>query len=273
MTLALLAALIGAVGYGVASVLQAVGTTRAAGLAVLSQPMYLAGLVCDALAWLASLVALRHLPLFAVQSLLAGSLAVTVLLARFALGTRLRRRDVVALPVVGLMLVALAVAAGGQSTRQPPSGLRLVLLVGLILTIALAALTYRSAGAGWIAAQAGLAFSGAALATRAAYGTGGWTGLLGEPLVWAVLGYGAVGVVLYARALEHGAVGSATAILWVVQVAIPAAVGVTILHDGVRPGWAGVATVALPVALTSCVVLATGPAAHPEAHPSRVAGV
>lgn len=265
MTLALLAALVGMVGYGVASVLQAVGTTRAGGLAVLMQPLYVAGLACDAVAWLASLVALRQLPLFAVQSLLAGSLAVTVLLARLVLGARLRRRDVLAIPVVGLMLVVLAAAAGEQFAGQPPAGLRWALLGGLAGTAVLAALAYRSAAPGWVAVLAGLAFSGAALSTRAAHGTATWTGLVTEPLAWAVAGFGALGVVLYARALERGAVGPATAVVWVVQVALPAALGTAVLHDGVRAGWAGPVVVALPVALVCCVVLATGPAGHPTA--------
>jgi len=56
MTLALLAALVGTLGYGAGSVLQAIGTARATGLAVLRQPTYLAGLACDVLAWVSSLL-------------------------------------------------------------------------------------------------------------------------------------------------------------------------------------------------------------------------
>ena len=91
MTLGLLAALAAAVGYGSGSVLQASATRHRSGLRVLLQPLYLAGLVLDLLGWLLSLVALRSLPLFAVQSLLAGSLVVTVVLARVMLGVRLQR--------------------------------------------------------------------------------------------------------------------------------------------------------------------------------------
>lgn len=75
MTLALLAALVGTFGCGTGSVLRAIGTARATGLAVLRQPTYVAGLACDVLALVASLLALRQLPLFAVQALLAGALA------------------------------------------------------------------------------------------------------------------------------------------------------------------------------------------------------
>ena len=74
MTVGLIAALVGMFGYGIGSVLQAAAAARASGPAVLRHPAYLAGLTCDAVAWLASLAALRSLPLFVVQSLLAGEL-------------------------------------------------------------------------------------------------------------------------------------------------------------------------------------------------------
>ena len=57
------------------------------------------------LAWVASLLALRQLPLFAVQGLLAGSLAVTVLFAPVVLKTEMRARDVVPVAVFTATLI------------------------------------------------------------------------------------------------------------------------------------------------------------------------
>lgn len=88
MTLGLFAAVAGMMAYGIATVLQAAGAKRAHGVAVLGQPLYLLGTGLDAAAWLASVVALQQLPLFAVQAVLAGSLGVTVVLARVFLGAR-----------------------------------------------------------------------------------------------------------------------------------------------------------------------------------------
>ncbi|HEX7805908.1 MAG TPA: hypothetical protein VF413_07085, partial [Cellulomonas sp.] len=115
MSAALLAAVVGALLYGSGTVLQALAARRASGPAVLRHPWYLAGLGCDLLGWTASLVALRALPLFTVQALLAGSLVVTVLLARVVLGAPLRRVDGVAVVVVVGALVVLARAAGPES--------------------------------------------------------------------------------------------------------------------------------------------------------------
>ncbi|NYG08631.1 drug/metabolite transporter (DMT)-like permease [Phycicoccus badiiscoriae] len=281
MTLAFVAALVGTFGYGIASVLQAVGTARANGLAVLRQPTYVLGLGCDAVAWVASLLALRQLPLFAVQALLAGSLAVTVVLARVVLGTRMRPRDAVAAGVVTGTLVVLAASAGPPSTLRTPGSFVPIMLVVLALIAVATAAAWARPRSGALAVIAGVAFSGAALSARAVqgapategvgstHGAVDWVALLHEPLAWAVIGYGALGMLCYTLALEHGPVGPATAILWVVEVALPAVVGVVVLGDGVRAGWALPAVVSLVLALAACVVLATGPGQEPGQTPAK----
>jgi len=269
MTLALVAALVGMMGYGVGSVLQALGAARATGPAVLRHPAYLAGLACDAVAWVASLVALRYLPLFVVQTLLAGSLGVTVLLARVVLRTRLRARDVVAVGVVAVTLAVIAGAAGPQSAQPAPAGFTAAMIIALLGTVVVGAALYGRSGSLPLAALAGAAFSGAALCARAMPGPIGW-GLLVEPLALAVGAFGVVGAVAYARSLERGPVGPATAVLWVIEVVVPGVVGLAVLGDTVRPGWALPAAAAVVAACAACVVLAGGqPApAEPAAAPA-----
>jgi hypothetical protein len=217
--LALLAAVAGAFAYGVASILQSVGARRAvlAGhglLGVARQGPYLAGLGCDLAGWLLSLLALRRLPLFAVQAILAGSLAVTVVLAAVVLGVAHRRADTVAIALIVAALVALAAAAGAGHPRPVGSALEWVLLAGVPVVATAAA-----AAARWLppvatGAAAGLAFGGAALCARALPDPGGIAGLLTQPLAVALVAYGAAGMLAYAHALEHGDVGPVTAALW-----------------------------------------------------------
>jgi hypothetical protein len=262
MTLALVAALVGMVGYGVGSVLQALGAARASGPAVLRHPAYLAGLGCDAVAWVASLVALRYLPLFVVQSLLAGSLGVTVLLGRVVLRTRLRARDGAAVAVVAVALAVIAGAAGTQSAQPAPAGFTVAMLLTLLGTVVVGAALYGRSGSLPLAALAGAAFSGAALCARAMPGPIGWA-LLVEPLALGVVAFGVVGAVAYARSLERGPVGPATAVLWVIEVVVPGAVGLAVLGDTVRAGWALPAGLAVVAACAACVVLAGGQPALP----------
>src|SRR4051794_34760651 len=97
---ALAITILGAFGYAAASILQAVAARRSAGtVRTLAHPLYLAGLGCDVFAWLAAMVALRELAVYLVESVLATSLAVTVVVARYVLKSPLRRVDVGAVVV------------------------------------------------------------------------------------------------------------------------------------------------------------------------------
>ena len=81
-----------------------------------------------------------------------------------------------------------------------------------------------------------------------------------QPLVWAIVGFGVLTAVTYARSLERAAVGPATAVVSVVDVIIPAAIGLAVLGDAVRVGWVPAAAVATVLALAAAVVLAMSPA-------------
>ncbi|WP_433088098.1 hypothetical protein ACQP1P_19445 [Dactylosporangium sp. CA-052675] len=263
---ALAFAVAGALGYGIGSIAQAAGARRSRDtLRALGHPLYLAGLACDLLAWFASLVALRTLPVYQVQAVLAGSLAVTVVAARLFLAARIRPRDAAAVVVTILALAVVAAAAGPQDEVRPSAALRWGLVAAAVVL----------AGGGWLAtralrpaaaALAGLAYGGAALCARA-LPVPGHRGvlaiagsLLAEPLTWALAGFGVTGTLLYAFALQYGQVGPVTAVLWITEVVVPSAVGVAVLHDTVRPGWAPAAVLAVLATTAAAVVLATAPA-------------
>jgi hypothetical protein len=268
MTFSLVAAVLGAVLYGVASVLQALAVRKTAGLNALRQPLYLAGFACDGAAWVASLLALHALPLFTVQAVLAGSLAVAVVLARIFLAAVLRTIDIVGVVVVVGSLAVLSLAAGPDPAGggdRVSSGFKAAMLASLVALAVAAVMTYRRGSGIWFAAIAGLASSGAAISARAAHlampsGALDVVRTLGQPLVWAIVGFGVLTAVTYARALERAAVGPATAVLSVVDVIVPAAIGLVVLHDVVRVGWAPAAVAATVAALGACVVLAMSPA-------------
>ena len=259
-TLAWFAAAIAALLYGVASVLQGAGARGSTGPGVLAQPLYLLGLGCDGLAWVTSLVALRWLPLFVVQSVLAASVAVTVLLARMFLGAPpLRPRDHVA---VGGLVVALAVLAVAfvPGPARPTGALTAWLLGGGAAVIVVLAAAYGRGGALLLAGLAGAGYAGAAVAARGVDLSGGVPAVLTEPLAWTVLVLGGAGTVAYARALERGSTGPVTALLWAVETVLAGAAGVLLLGDGIRPGWPGPAAMAVLAAVVGCAVLATSPA-------------
>ena len=82
--IALAITVFGAFCYAAASILQAVAARRSTStVKTLGHPLYLLGIGCDAVAWVGSMIALRELAVYVVESVLAGSLAVTVVAARF----------------------------------------------------------------------------------------------------------------------------------------------------------------------------------------------
>lgn len=255
MMTALGAAILGALGYGVGSVLQAAAASRATGTAVPRHPLYLLGIGSDLLAFTASLVATRGLPLFAVQSILAGSLAVTAMLARIFLSSPLRRADGIAITAVVGALTVLAWSAGPQSALPPPSWFTVVLLLAVLGAAGLLLRSYRQGRATHLALIAGTAFAGSAIGVRALTLSGDWLAVLGQPIAWTVAAFGLIGSLAYARSLEHGSAGPATATLWVTEVGVAGLTGIAALGDRVLPGRELPALGALGVALLSCVVL------------------
>ncbi|HEY2834013.1 MAG TPA: hypothetical protein VGJ14_16415 [Sporichthyaceae bacterium] len=265
--LAVLAAAVMAVCYGTASVLQAIGVRSGApsagldpGLLVrmLRQLPYLAGLALDGAGFLASLLALRHLPLFLVQAAAAAGVGITALLATRLLALRLSGRDVVALFALGAGVVLLAISARPESSADPGSTFGWVVLILLAPTL-VSALLAPHAGShapAMLAAVAGSAFSGVAIAARGVMVPHPWWHLVGKPLAWSVVGYGVLGAWVFAAALERGAVTAVTAVVFAVETVLPASVGLHWLGDSTRSGMALPAVVGFGITLAAAVGLA-----------------
>ena len=75
-----------------------------------------------------------------------------------------------------------------------------------------------------------------------------------------LLVFGGIGTLAYARSLEGGAIGPATAVLWSVEVVVPGIARLAILGDTVRSGWALPAALAVLVTVGACIILAGSPA-------------
>ena len=254
---ALAIAVFGAFCYAGGSILQAVGARRSTTtVRALGHPLYLIGLGLDILSFVGSMVALRELAVYLVESVLASSLAITVVAARIFLKARLRRRDVAAVVVSVAALTVLAMSAGPQEEVAASDALRWVLGAA---AVGLAVIGWGTAKAGGppgvISALAGLALGGAALAGRA-LPMEHPAALVSEPLLWTLLIFAGGGMLLYTHALQHGAVGPVTAVLWIAEVIAPSAVALLVLGDAVRPGWEIPALIAGLVTVGAAVLLA-----------------
>jgi drug/metabolite transporter (DMT)-like permease len=248
----------------VAGLLQSDATRRVSKRRPLvAQPRYLGGLLIDLLGWVCTAAALRFLPVFAVQAVLGGSIALTALAARRLYGSTLRPLDRAAIGACVLGLVLVAASAGGDR----PTAVSVAAFV--VLSIAAAGLAVATvllwrAGRAWpLAIVAGLGFGGTSLAVRAFVTPPDLVGLFTQPAPYLLVVFWTIGLASYSRALVVGVLARVTAVFLVTEVIVPGLVGIVLLGDAVRPGWWPVMAIGLVSAVTGVVVLAHSPAQAP----------
>ena len=249
MLLGLAAALAAAGVFGCSAILQAIGSRRVAndsGLSartaalLLQQPAFLAALLLNLLGFLLHLVAVRLLPLFLAQAGIAASLAVTALLAMRIFHDRLSRVDWAAIAAVCVGLALLTAAAGQTGQQRATAAMTVTLFAVAAVMVVGGLVATRMRGpvaAGGLSLLAGLGFANTALSARLLPELT-VTSVLSAPVAYALPLSGALAFLLYSLALQRSSVTVATAPMIVVQTAGPAIVGVLLLGDAVRSGWA-----------------------------------
>jgi drug/metabolite transporter (DMT)-like permease len=272
--LGLLGAFGAALCYGIGSVLQAVAardTEAAEGLdprlllRLVKSWRYLVGVGLDGLGFVLSIAAVRTLPLFVVQSIVASFLAVTAILGAVVLHMPLRRADKIGLTVVigGLVLVGLSAAEDRAVavSRAEEWGVLVASVLLAVLAVPLARLSGAS-GAAALGAIAGLAFGATSVAARMLPGSlapdqliGQLGELLRSPATYALAVAAVVALLTYSTALQRGTVTQATAPLVVGETVAPALVGLLLLGDEPRQGWGWVATLGFAMAVGGAVSL------------------
>jgi hypothetical protein len=260
----LLVALVAMSLNSLGALLQSDGARRATrSRPVAVQPRYIGGILVDFVAWLCAVVALRTLPVFAVQAIIGGSIAVTAVVGSRINQTVLDRptRLAVTTCLAGLVLVAASAGSG-----HPPVTSALVnyILIGGLLVLGVLVLVLRQYQRAWpLAVVSGMGFGGTALSVRAAHvelGAGfDLLALLAQPAIYLVVGFWALGMLGYSAALARGDVGVVTAVFVVTEVVLPGVVGIVLLGDPVRPGWGWPFVIGLAIAVVGVVVLARRP--------------
>jgi drug/metabolite transporter (DMT)-like permease len=260
--------------YGIGSVLQAIAAADTDSAAHLDPRLllrllkawpYVLGLALDGAGFVLSLVALRSLPLYVVQAVVASFLAVTAVVGAVFLGTRVRMLEGVALAGVVLGLALVSLSAAPDSVRAPEKSVEwLVLAVGVVLTLVAVPLGRLSGAQGaWaLGSVAGLAFGVVAVAARALLSSAAPGDLVppvhvwvGAPASYALLVAAPLALATYATALQRGSVVQATAPLVVGETVLPAIVGLALLGDHARQGWGPAAAAGFILAVAAAVLL------------------
>jgi len=276
--LALLAALGCAICNGVAAILEKVSadTQKRAnaiqvGLLVrlLRQWPYLLGLALDSIAWVLTLVAVQDVPLFVVQPIIAFSVVVTALIERFVMHRRLGRLATAAILIIlsGLCLLALTATPERAATVEPVVRAAIIFAPVALAILGSAFVKLKGASATiLLAATSGVAFGGTAVAGRMLTFSHPYWHVVAEPLLWAIIAYGLVGILLFTVALQRNLATVVNAAMITCETIFPLIVGIAFLGDRPRNGlWALViGGVALALLGTTLITLA-----HKEQLPAK----
>jgi hypothetical protein len=272
-----LAAMIGM--YGVANLLQSIAAAKTTEHDTLDPKLlmqlarhrvYLAGLLCQIAGFVLAFLARRDLPLFLVQSAMAAGLGVTAILGVVVLKWKLPIAEIGLLVVLCGGLSALVVAAEPHASRQ----LNTLETVGLVAVLAaLAPAGYFAAklrgvrGSVALGTLAGIAFAGAAVASRPLAGAPTPQGIITDPLLYLLIVYSLVGQLLLGLAMQRGSTTAAVAAMDAAA-AVPAAIiGLAFLGDRIAPGREWLAATGFLVTLGSVIGLSFF--AQPQQHPQR----
>jgi drug/metabolite transporter (DMT)-like permease len=265
MALGVLAALVSALCYGVASVLQAKAArvdrarpgSRPLVRLVVRAP-FRVGMVLDAAGFAAQFTALRVAPVFLVQAAQATSLAVTAAVAVPVLKIRLSVREWIAVGAACAGLAALALSAGPENPAPTGVAFR-VALIAAVLLLGVAGLAAgrlsEPAGSAVIGLVAGLGFGQVALAARALSGLTP-SDLVRDPAAYALAAGGVVSFLFYAHGLQRGAVTAVTAATVAGETLLPAIVGIIVFGDHTREGFVPVAVAGFVATLAGAAGLA-----------------
>jgi drug/metabolite transporter (DMT)-like permease len=190
--------------------------------------------------------------------MVAGAIGFTVLFA--ALFQRLvpTSRQIVFILVLAGGLAGLALSGAPEEARRTPPAYSWGMWAGVIVIAVVGAFVARTMNGDRAAAAlgclAGLAYGGTALCARALVADVSISDLR-DPLLWGMLAYGALGLIFFTAALQRGSVTVATAWLFTAETVIPSIIGLTILGDSARSGYAGIAAVSFVVTIVAAVGL------------------
>jgi drug/metabolite transporter (DMT)-like permease len=256
-------AVLAALASGSGSILESLGIRRASAYGGRSidlvnlrrQPIYFVGVAVDMVGFLLAATALRELPLFLVQSLLAFSVGVTATIAAF-LGTRLAAQGWVALGIGAAGLVLLGVSADPNPATPLPPQWRWFLLSMAVPIGAIAVYATRRGGrlaALLLAFGAGLGYCLVGVSARTLVPPDPAWMLILEPSAWAILINGITAAVLFAMALQRSGATANTAILFTTNTVLSSLIGVLYLDDRVRPGFTAAAAVGFVCAIAGAI--------------------
>lgn len=266
--LAIVAALACALCNGAAAVLQKIGASRQRKATSLDAGMlvhlahngpYVLGVALDLIGWALTVFAVRIIPLFLAEAVIATNVACTALLEQVVLKHKLPAATWRWLGVLLAGLVFLGASATRQNAVSVHGLVEWSIIFAPVTCLALGALVARSkrkVAAFVLAGLSGVAFGGTSIVGRVLPITAQWWHVLAQPLFWSLGLYGLAGVWLFTIALQRSLATTVNAWMTAAQTVGPATVGLVFLSDNVRGDTWVLLALGMACALTGVVGVA-----------------
>lgn len=271
MFVAFLAAAGVAVCNGVAAVLEKVGAGQearatSARLGLLwrlrGNLPYLLGVALDLLAWVLTLVAVHTLPLFVAQPIIAFSVVVTALVDHFVFKNKLAVKIRLAILVILAGLILLALVASPEKASAISYNVRwFIILAPVVLAIVgtVFSRVQEAYATVVLAGTSGLAFGGTSVVGRVINFSHPYWRTLYDPLAWAILAYGLVGILFFTIALQRASATVVNAAMIACETLFPILAGLLLFGDHPRHGLWIVAVSGIVLAFAGTVLVALTP--------------
>jgi drug/metabolite transporter (DMT)-like permease len=269
LTIPLIAIFACALCNGAAAVLQKISADKEVGVKSLDVRLiwrllhdlpYVGGIVLDILGWLLTLYAVRYLPLFLVEAVIASNIIITALIERLFRHQKLQAKSYLAIILILTGLVMLAFASSPERAAPISDLLRWLIIltpipIGFVGFI-LAKKQSRLSAIG-LATLGGLAFGCTSVLGRVFNFSKPVWHTIYSPAVFAILASGGLGILLFSTALQRAQATTVNASMTASQTLIPAVIGIAFLGEDARNGlWflvvlGSVTTLGGVIALTS----------------------
>ena len=231
------------------------------------QGPYALGIILDLVGWGLFLFAARNLPLFLDLSFLAAGLMVTAVVAQAHSKTKISLAEKRAIGLVMIGVILLGVVAEPSGPRSVSHHFVTIIEVfPAVLAVAGASCLRTSSRLSTfaLAGFSGLAFGATGIISRIINISHLDLHTILQPLVAALIAYGALGILLLTAALQKDSINRVTSTLYASELALPSLLGIVFLGDSARHGlWPLVAIGFL------CVIVGTVAVAQDSGELSR----
>lgn len=246
---AYLAGVGGSLCYGLATVLEQIGVKKlkhvkqmqaSVFIKFFKQLPYVQGFILDMLGWVFILYAVRSLPLFLIQSLIASSLIVSAVIDHYWLHTSINRVEKFSILTVLVGIILLGVVAHPGPAKPINDFFKWIIILAPILLLFISAIIIKiKAGkmtSTIMAIIAGISFGGTSVASRILSSQHIYLKSSSSLLIIAIAIYGALALFMLSVALQRDKLNRVNSALFASEVAIPSILGLIFLGDKVHNG-------------------------------------